>query len=387
MTVAAAMDDDPVIDRAELLARVAALEPLLEETAGASEATGTMVPAAVEALRDAGLFRLWSPREIGGYDISVPDQLEVLVAVARIDMSACWTLMIGNSGSAVMGTRLPDEGVAQLFGDGAWPTAASSLTPAGRARRCDGGYRVSGRWGFGSGIRHARGAMTNCMVEAPQSGGPEQVSAFVPIEQLEILDDWHVPGLRGTGSNSYVADDVFVPDGFVAVMRPLKIHRGGRRASGLHLRLSIEHGAVALGGARRALDEVTTQAVAKKRLAETRTVADTQGFQVELGRLEAQFASLLAGTRATALTFETALGGPADPLADAAAAMRAVCAHATEGCQAIVNRCLRYAGAGAIMPGNPLERLQRDMTVAAQHYMMADKAYEDLARLRLDVAP
>lgn len=387
MTLSAPGAASPNVDRAELLARVVALAPLLEATAAASEAAGTMVPEAIEALRQAGLFRLWSPLEVGGYDISVPDQLDILVAVARIDMSACWTLMIGNSGSAVMGARLPDDGVAQLFGKGDWPTAASSLMPAGRAQRCDGGYRISGRWGFGSGIRHARGAMTNCLVENPQAGGPQQISAFVPVDELEILDDWHVPGLRGTGSNSYVADDVFVPDGFIAVLRPMTIHRGGTRAAGLHLRLPIEHGSVALGGARRALDEVTRQATGKRRLAESRTVADTQNFQVELGRLEAQYASLLAGTREAATTFDAALFGPETALAETATHLRAVCAHATEGCQAIANRCLRHAGAGAIMPGNPLERLQRDMTVAAQHYMMADRAYEDLGRRRLGIAP
>ena len=382
-----APDIGPGVDRADLLGRVAALAPLLEETAAASEAAGTMVPAAVEALRDAGLFRLWSPREVGGYDLSVPDQLEILAAVARVDMSACWTLMIGNSGSAVMATRLPDAGVAELFGAGAWPTAASSLTPSGKATRCDGGYRVSGKWGFGSGIRHAVGAMTNCLVDDPRPGGPAQISAFVPVDRLRILDDWQVPGLRGTGSNSYVAEDVFVPDRFVASLRPLKIHRGGLRAGALHLRLSIEHGSVALGGARRALDEVARQALGKRRLADARTVADTHGFQVELGRLEAQHASLLAGARAAAQAFEEALGGPPDVLAAAAAALRAVCAHATEGCQAIVARCLRHAGAGAIMPGNPLERLHRDMTVAAQHVMMSDKAYEDWGRRRLGIAP
>ena len=97
--------------------------------------------------------------------------------------------------------------------------------------------------------------------------------------------------------------------------------------------------------------------------------------------------SLLAGAREAAAAFDAALGGPPDALAEAAAVMRAVCAHATEGCQDIVNRCLRHAGAGAIMPGNPLERLQRDMTVAAQHYMMADSAYENLAKHRLGMTP
>lgn len=388
MTAGARNTQSPVIDRAELLARVASLTALIEDSAGRSEALGTLAPEVVVALRQAGLFGLWSAVEVGGYDIGLADQLEILVAVARADMSTCWSLMIGASGSAVMAARLPDEGVARLFGDGPWPTAASSLTPGGRARHSAGGYRVSGRWGFGSGIRHARGVMANCLVEDAGAGdGPRQISAFVPLDEVEILDDWNVSGLRGSGSNSYIIDDAFVPDCFIAVTQPLTLYRGGARAAVQHLRLPIEHGAIALGGARRAIDEVTRQATSKRRLTETRTVADTQLFQVELGRMEAQYAGLIAGTRAAATAFDAALPGPEAGLAEAAASMRAICAHVTEACQAIVARCLRQAGAGAILPGNPLERLHRDMTVAAQHYMIGDSAYEALGRLRLGIAP
>ena len=120
---------------------------------------------------------------------------------------------------------------------------------------------------------------------------------------------------------------------------------------------------------------------------ETRAVADTQLFQVELGRMEAQYASLIAGTRAAAAAFDEALSGPEAGLVGAATNMRAICAHVTEECQTIVARCLRQTGAGAIMPGNPLERLQRDMTVAAQHYMIGDNAYEAFGRMQLGMAP
>jgi hypothetical protein len=110
-------------------------------------------------------------------------------------------------------------------------------------------------------------------------------------------------------------------------------------------------------------------------------------FQVELGRMESQYAGLIAGARAAAAAFDTALPGPEAGLVDVAASIQAFSTHVTEACQAIVNRCLRQAGAGAIKPGNPLERLQRDMTVAAQHYMIGDSAYEALGRLWLVIAP
>ena len=388
MTAGMQITGDSIIGRAELLARVASLTPLIEETAARSEALGTLVPEVVVALHQAKLFGLWSAREVGGYDIDLADQLEILVVVAQADMSTCWSLMIGASSSAAMAARLPDEGISQLFGDGPWPTVASSLNPSGRAQRTTGGYRVSGRWGFGSGIQHANGAMANCLVEDANVGdGPQQIAAFVPLDKVQILNDWKVSGLRGSGSNSYIVDDAFVPDCFIAVIRPLTVYRGGGRAAVLHLRLPIEHAAVALGGTRRALDEVTLQAIGKRRLTETRTVADSQLFQVELGRMESQYAGLIAGTRAAAAAFDAALPGPEARLADAAASMRAFSTHVTEACQAIVNRCLRQAGAGAIMPGNPLERLQRDMTVAAQHYMIGDSAYEALGRSRLVIAP
>ena len=160
MTTGLEIAAGPKMERAELLARVASLTPLIEEYAARSEVLGTLAPEVAAALRQAGLFRLWSASEVGGYDINLADQLEILVAVAQADMSTCWSLMISASSSAVMAARLPNEGVSQLFGDGPWPTAAASLNPSGRARRGTGGYRVSGRWGFGSGsarqlTRHA----------------------------------------------------------------------------------------------------------------------------------------------------------------------------------------------------------------------------------------
>ena len=387
MTVDALITESVVIDQAELLMRVASLTPLITKFATKSEALGTLTSEVVTALREANLFRMWSASEVGGYDIELADQLEILVELARADMSTCWSLMIGASSSAVMAACLPERGVTQLFGDGQWPTAASSLSPAGHALRSGDGYRVSGRWGFGSGICHAQGVLAKCVVkDAGPGDAPQQISAFIPIDQVEILDDWKVGGLRGSGSNSYVVDDIFVPDCFIAVIRPLKIYRGSLRAAALPLRLPIEHGAVALGGARRALDEVKQQAVSKKRLTESRTVADTQLFQVELGRMEAQYTSLIAGARSAAKSFDEAILGSDLELTEAAAAMRAVCAHVTEACQTIVTGCFRQAGAGAIMAGNPLERLQRDMTVAAQHYMIGDSAYEVLGQSRLGVS-
>ena len=125
MTVDALITESVVIDQAKLLMRVASLTPLITEFATKSEALGTLTPEVVTALHEAKLFRMWSASEVGGYDIELADQLEILVELARADMSTCWSLMIGASSSAVMAACLPEPGIAQLFGDGQWPTAAS----------------------------------------------------------------------------------------------------------------------------------------------------------------------------------------------------------------------------------------------------------------------
>ena len=199
--------------REALLARVADIFSLLDETATKSEALRTLCSEAVNALHEAGLFGLWVPSERGGYDADLVTQIDVMIAVARADMSACWTMMIGNTATAMMATGLPNEGLEEVFsqecGPERLPVAAGSLIPSGKARTVE----------------------------------------------------------------------VFVPERRVLTKTP----RSGWRKSDPGPRLPIEHASVSLGGARRALDEVTEQAASKYRLLESQSVASKQSFQTELG--------------------------------------------------------------------------------------------------------
>jgi alkylation response protein AidB-like acyl-CoA dehydrogenase len=150
-------------------------------------------------------------------------------------------------------------------------------------------------------------------------------------------------------------------------------------------RLPLEHASVSLGGARHALDEVTQQSAGKYRLMDRNTVASKQGFQIELGKLEAQWETLRAGVRNAADGLYRALDGgspKAPPLADR---LRAVCALATEQSLEIGNRALRYAGAGAVLETNVMQRIQRDLTVSAQHFMISDVSYELYGRTKLGI--
>lgn len=355
---------------AHVLDRIAEIAPILDRTAAESERLRTLCREATDAMHTAGLFGMWAPREAGGYDIDLVTQVDAIVELARADMSACWTLMIGNTVTASMAASLPAEGFAEVFVGERLPVAAGSLKPSGRAERVAGGYRATGEWGFGSGILHAEWIVANCLIE--DQGETRGISLVVPIAEVDVHDDWHVAGLRGTGSCTYAVTDVFVPERR-ALCRAQQ--RGSFFNANAGLRIPIEHAAVSLGGARRALDETIRLSATKRRLWDSATVAASQTFRVELGRLEAQWTTLLAGVRASAADLEHAVEREGD-VRGVAAKLKAVAALTAEHCLAIGGRALRYAGAAAIQDDGVLQRVHRDLVAAAQHVMVADSVYE-----------
>tara|TARA_B100000676_G_scaffold44245_1_gene42499 strand:- start:2260 stop:3402 length:1143 start_codon:yes stop_codon:yes gene_type:complete len=360
--------------QADMLQRVAGIAPLLSKTAPDSEQQRTLCADAVSALHREGLFRLWTPREVGGYDLDLDTHVMVMLAVAHADMSACWTMMIGNTVTGVMASCLSDTGLGEVFVGADMPIAAGSLKPDGRAAPVAGGYRVSGKWGFGSGIHHAGWISAHCIC-APDAEDPFPLTLAIPVSEVHIHDDWHVAGLCGSGSSTYEVRDVFVPHSRAFERTP---RRGSPRTGNPGPRIPLEHASVSLGGARRALDEAAATARSKRRLLETRSVGEKQAVQLELGKLDAEWQSLLAGVRDGARRLDADYDSP-----DIAVALRAVCALATERSAVIGERCLRIAGAGAVLTSHVLQRTFRDLTVSAQHYMISDGAYETLGKLRL----
>ncbi|MCY3621637.1 MAG: acyl-CoA dehydrogenase family protein [Gammaproteobacteria bacterium] len=369
----------------EILARVARIAPILDRTAAESELERTLCTEALTALHATGLFGLWAPTEVGGYDADLVTQVDVLVELARADMSACWTMMIGTTVTAVMAAGLPDEGLVEVFSGERLPIAAGSLKPSGRAEPVAGGYRVSGKWGFGSGIHHASWIVANCLVsedgEARQPA--EGISLAVPIAEVEVLDDWHVAGLRGTGSSSYSVTDVFVPQRR-AIQAPRK--RGSFFNANPGPRLPIEHAAVSLGGARRALDEVVHLAGSKRRLMDPATLAHKESFQLELGMLEARWRTCVAGVRDSAAELGQAMH-EAQPIGGPATKLKAICANAVEESLVIGGRAFRQAGASAVRETDVLQRVYRDLAVAAQHAMVSDAAYAEFGKALLAEVP
>ena len=374
--------------RRVLLDAVERIRPTLEANAAEAEAIATLPKATVAALIESGIFRLKLPAVLGGAEADPVLQMDVIEAVSRIDPSAGWCVMIGASAIGMPGAFLPDDALEQVFTNGRIPTAAGVFMPTGRATRADGGYRVTGRWSFASGIRHAEWVSGTALLKGPDGATRTVLRTVIPISSVQIHDNWQVAGLKGTGSCDFSATDVLVPHAFAWDVEHARPHRGGPLYRlGLPALVANEHVAFACGVALRALDEVTALAVSKQRgFGQPSRLAGRETFQRTLGECELR----LRAVRALAVelneqawaTIQT--GTPLDLTLQTQ--LRAVATLVTDVAVDVATRAFRAAGGGALYQSSGLQRCLRDLHAGAQHLMVSDTAYENLGQLRLGFA-
>jgi alkylation response protein AidB-like acyl-CoA dehydrogenase len=371
--------------RRALLDAVERVRETILAGAAAAEAGATLPAATVAALRDAGLFRIKLPAELGGAEADPVTQIEVFEALARLDPSAGWCTMIGATGIGEPGAFLPDEAVAQVFVGGRVPTAACGLVPTGRATPVDGGYRLTGRWPFASGIRHAEWIAATAFVDRGP-GAPEERRVFVvPAAAVQVHDNWQVAGLEGTGSCDFSAAELFVPEAFTWHRLEARPRRGGAiYLLGRPGFVANECVGFALGVGRCALDAITEFAQSKRRgLKVQSTVASRPVFQKSLGECDLR----LRAVRALAFqvfeeAWRTVSAGQAPPAA-LQAEMRGVATLATDVAVDAATQAFRYGGGAALYRTNILQRCLRDINAAAQHVVVSDVAYENHGRFLL----
>src|SRR5690348_1048652 len=255
---------DSLAKRKLLLERVEAIAPVLRASGPKSEEQGALAPEAVQALRDNGLFKLKLCAELGGAEADPLTEMLVLEAIAYHDFTSGWCAMVGATSLAGLGAFLPTAGLAQVFKDSHVPTASISVFPAGRATRESEGYRVSGRWRFNSGIRHAEWVIGGSLIEGGAENGakPQAILIVVPKKDVTLYDNWTTAsGLRGTGSGDCSIDKLYVPRDLTFswdLLNPKPLRGGPSYLMPPFAYVAKEHGSVAIGGARRALDELIT---------------------------------------------------------------------------------------------------------------------------------
>ena len=381
--------EQPEEKRQALLEAVEGLRNVLETGADEAELSGTLPASTVNAIYESGLFSFKTPSILGGAEADAMTQLDVIEAASRIDPAAGWCLMIGAGTLSNIGAFASDEAIGAIFLDGKPPKAAGVAAPSGEAIVVEGGYRVSGRWSFASGIRHSEWVAGGAVVKNQKEDASQQIRLVVPTVQVEIHDNWQVIGLKGTGSCDYSITDVFVPDKFTWPGAEPEPRRGGANFRlGRPGMQTTGHCGFALGVGRRALDAVTELAQTKRRgyRGTMSLIADRGSFQRFLGESELRLRA------ARALVLETieeawdfASQGVTPPL-PLQARMRASATYSTEEAADITSQAFRFGGGTAMYNSNVLQKCLRDINAAAQHNMVSDRTYENVGQFTLGFA-
>ena len=346
------------------LERAHTLEPLIQTYRDEAEHSRRMPRPLFEALRDAGFFRLWVPRRLGGPEVDMTTLILVVEELSRVEGATGWNVMIGAEGSG-LSAYLPEQTARELI---APPHAvvAGSIQPKGEATPVEGGYRVSGTWPLASGADHATVVVGACRVvergraRTAPDGTPELQVVLIPTSQCEVIDTWHSAGLRGTGSNDFKVSDAFVPDNrCFSLAQGAASEPGSLYGAPIQVLFALPVAAVGLGIARAAIDAFTDIAAGKVRIGGSSALAMDGLVQATVGRAEAQLRSARAFvlTVAEEMTRSTAREG----LVSLAAA------QAAETASEVVTMIFRVAGSSAIYAGSRLERCFRDVHMVTQH--------------------
>ncbi len=331
----------------------------------------------VELLRDSGLLRAGAPAEVGGLELPPQVGLRAAEELARGDASTGWCVAIGIT-STLLVAYLPPSSREDLFGDGRG-LAAGVWAPRGTGRSVDGGVVVSGQWPFCSGIRHSDVLFAGCMVDG--AAAPSVVA--LSTKDLRLLDNWHTLGLRGTGSQDAVAEEVFVPaDRVVSIFDGPVIDRPLYRFPPFGF-FALSVAAPALGNARAAIDDLIELAGGKKGLGASRTLAERSPTQAAVAAAE----SALDAARALyfqAIEDAWRASQTAEPISvELRNRVRLAATHAARTSAEVVRTMYDLAGGSAIYDTSPLQRRFRDAFTATAHFQVNEASRELPGRILL----
>ncbi|WP_033289024.1 hypothetical protein [Amycolatopsis jejuensis] len=246
---------DVIARTAETVLRSAEnLHELVDRHGAGNDRMGKIADPVVEQLRAIGALGVYTPRELGGAEMTPRQAMDLFRTVSYADPATGWVTFALGFATGLAGAFLPADVAADLFSTPRAAFAGQGTRP-GRAVPVDGGYLVSGDWSFASGIKHA----THVLTAATDTGTGEARCFVLPVGEVDLIDNWTVLGLRGTGSIDYTLRDTFIPaDHTFATTSTEPITGGSLYRIGVGNFASLNHGGWALGVGRRLLDEFTT---------------------------------------------------------------------------------------------------------------------------------
>src|SRR5262245_11277278 len=367
--------------RAGVIEAARALAPDIAAQAERIERDRRLPLELVRTLARIGVFRLCVPRALGGEEAEPGSLLAVLEELARADGSTGWCAMIGAT-SGLVSAYLPEAEARAIYGTSPDVVTGGVFAPTGRAVQEHGAYRVSGRWRFASGCQHCDWLMGGCMIS--DDGPPRARMVLFPTTDAEIVDTWTVSGLRGTGSHDVVVRDLRVPvTRSVSITHDRPVACGALYAFPVFGLLSLGIAAVALGIARRALDEIEALVGAKTPTASRRRLAERSTVQSQVAEAEALLGAAGAFLREVveeAWAAARTSGAIGVPLR---ARVRLAATHATAASARAVDVAYTTGGGTSVYADSPLQRAFRDVHVVTQHMMVAPATWELAGRVLL----
>ena len=379
--------------RPDPVARARELGPEIAAAADEIERTRRIPDALLGRLHDSRLFRMLLPRSASGDETEPAVYVAAIEELAQHDGSVGWNAFVANS-SCLLAAYLAPAVNHAIFAD---PRSTIAWGPpnGSRAIAVEGGYRVTGRWDFASGCRQARWMGAHChVVEADGTlrlnrfGRPTERTLLFPASEATILDTWKTIGLRGTASDSYSVNDLFVSEAFSSTREDptLRRERGPLYAFTTQSLYATGVAAVALGIARAMLSEFVTLA-SRKSPRGLALLAGNAVVQADVARAEAR----LGSARAYLIETLTAIYAQADDVAPIEVADRArvrlACTNAIQGAAEVVDFAYKAAGVDAIFPGSPFERRFRDMHTLSQQIQARSAHFESVGQILLGVPP
>jgi len=377
----------------DVVAAAKRLSPLIAEAREEAERARRVPPRVAKVLAAAGLLQMFLPRSMGGPELDPLTVFRAIEEISKADGSIGWCAMIATDVSLALGW-LPTDVGRGFCGQPADFRGAGSLRPLGRAYPVDGGYRVQGHWNFASGIDHANRLFCPCIVmdgdkpHLTETGTPRVRTMWLSPDQARVKDTWSVVGMRGTGSQDFIVDDVFVPAVHTCFIGEPAVEKGPLYNPRLvFVTLFVGVAANSLGIARGAIEAFIELASRETSTRSTDVLRDRPFVQSRLAEAEA----ILNAARAYVVDslgtyWETVCRNASDPSLAIAQARLAI-VHAMHEAVRSVDLVFHAAGTNAIYTRNPLERYFRDIHVAVQHNAAFPAQYESAGKVLVGLRP
>lgn len=371
---------------AEIYANACALNGYLRQKSAEIDQARKLPSEVVERLREAGMFRLMMPTAWGGPELRPSEQVEIIEELAKANASAAWCVMIGHDSGFFAGYL--DEGAAREIFPRLDMVTAGSVMPTGRAERVEGGYRVTGQWSFGSGVSHADVVGLSCVLF--ENGAPVMKSKSTPVTcgmltpaaKVEVIDNWHTTGMRGTGSSDYRAKDLFVAERFLFNLRPPARREGTlwRRATNFLPKVS----GVPLGAARATIDHVVEMMQTKVEMPGGRPYKNIPRIQSAVAEAEMQLGAARAYVFSAMDREWERLEHHEEPTVRERADAWLSRVHAAQTARDIIRTLYDAAGSAAIYSERSLlDRALRDAETFCQHIVAQRKSLEMIGGMLL----